>query len=574
MTNEESSIQKTRIDVLVVGAGPAGVTAAAEARRHGLSVRIIDKNDARTPYSKALVVHSRTLELFSDMGVVSRVLGRGREFRGLNIYIDQKPISRIVFHELDWQDACYPFWLSIPQSDTELCLTEHLSEHGVEIERQTELTGFTQHTDFVSAELRRADGRAETCEATWVVGCDGARSDVRRLLGIDFQGTADDEVFILADVTLESALADAEGHNFMSPGGIAIVVPMCKPGEARLIFHMPELHVTDKPDITLSMLQSLLDERTGQQTRIVEVGWTSHFSVKHFVAKHHRQGRIFLAGDAAHIHSPVGGQGLNTGIQDAYNLMWKLALFHKGHASAELLDSYEAERHAVAEDTIKTVRRATTMMTLRHTVSQGLRNQLAEVLMSTDMVKNRMGHSVGMLNLDYENSPIVAEDLPATGFLSQIARRVMPGARYDFSDGPDAGDLAPSVEVAGADGASIRLLDVMRGPQHTLLLFVGADGSGQTDAWLAAIADLRQRYHATIVPVVIERDTTAIRSRAADFDGMVVCDSDEKAHRRYGAHAPCLYLVRPDKYIAYRCQPVDFERLRAYLDRVLVIKTT
>jgi hypothetical protein len=329
---------------------------------------------------------------------------------------------------------------------------------------------------------------------------------------------------------------------------------------------MPDLHVSDKPVITQAMLQSLLDVRTGQTTRIVDVGWTSHFSVKHFVADHHRQGRIFLAGDAAHIHSPVGGQGLNTGIQDAYNLMWKLALFHKNRAFSALLDSYEAERHTVAEDTIKTVRRATTMMTLRHKVSQGVRNQIAEVLMSADMVKNRLGHNVGMLNLDYEGSPVVAEDVPATDLFSKIVRRVLPSGPYDFSDGPDAGDLAPSVEIAGADGASIRLLDILRGPHHTLLLFVGADGTGQTSSWRSAIAELRRRYDAPIKPVLVTPGDTQ------EFDGVVLRDTEGKVHRRYGAHAPCLYLVRPDKYVAYRCQPVDFDRLRAYLDGILVGK--
>ena len=572
MTNQESSFEKNRVDVLVVGAGPTGVTAAAEARRHGLSVRIIDKNNARSPYSRALVVHSRTLELFSDMGLIWRVLERGREFRALNIYVDQKPISRIVFHELDWQDAPYPFWLSIPQSDTELCLTEHLSGHGVEIERQTEISGLTQHSDFVSVELQRADGRTETCEASWVVGCDGARSDVRRLLGIDFHGTTDDEVFILADVTLETVLTDAEGHNFMAAGGIGIIVPMCKPGHVRLIFHMPNLHPSDKPAITQTMLQSLLDERTGQATRIVDVGWTSQFSVKHFVAERHRQGRVFLAGDAAHIHSPVGGQGLNTGIQDAYNLMWKLALFHKGQGSAALLDSYETERHAVAEETIKNVRRATTMMTLRHPISQELRNQIAGMLMNTDMVKNRMGHSVGMLNLNYENSPVIGDDVPATSFLSKIARRLLPGDSYDFGDGPEAGDLAPSLEVVNANGARASLLDVMRGPHHSLLIFMGAGGSGETNAWGAALAELRLRYDAVIHPILIEHERMAGGTHIPNFDGSLLRDTEGKIHRRYGAHVPCLYLVRPDKYVAYRCPMIDFKRVMAYLDRILVAK--
>lgn len=569
MKTDKQTPCSNRLDVLVIGAGPTGLTAAAEARRHGLSVRIIDKNEARTSFSKALVVHSRTLELFSDMGLVMRVLARGREFRALNLYADQKPLARIVFNELDWQEAPYPFWLSIPQSETELCLAEHLSGLGVEVERRTELTGFTQQSDHVSVELRRGDGKTETCEAAWMVACDGGGSEVRSKLGIDFEGTTTDEVFILADAKLESSLRDAEGYNLMAKDGITLIVPMPTPQQVRLIFHMPELGVADKPLITLELLQSLLDKRTGFPTRLSDIGWTSHFSAKHFVAKHHRSGRVFLAGDAAHVHSPVGGQGLNTGIQDAYNLMWKLASYHKGHASEALLDSYEAERNAIASAIIQNVDRATKLVTLRGSIAQGLRNQLAHILMSTDTVKNRMGRDVGMLTLSYEESSVVTEHPPRAGFLSTIAQTFAADDSSEFSSGPKSGELAPSVDVIAEGGAPVRLLDVMRGTHHTLLIFAGREGAGQLATWSSAVARLRERYAAAIEPVFISQGAPE-----GPHGGIVLRDPEGRLHRRYGAQAPCLYLIRPDKYIAYRCQSVSFDRLQAYLDRVLVSTVT
>lgn len=571
MTTNKAPPDTPRLDVLVIGAGPTGLTAAAEARRHGLSVRIIDRNEARTPYSKALVVHSRTLELFSDMGLVLRVLARGREFRALNLYADQKPLARIVFHELDWKDAPYPFWLSIPQRDTELCLAEHLSSLGGHVEWRTELLQVSQHSDHVRAELRREDGQTETCEAAWMVACDGGRSQVRSQLGIDFEGTTTDEVFILADVKMESDLIDAEGYNLMATDGITLIVPMPTPKQVRLIFHMPELKMADKPVITLELLQILLDQRTGFKTRLSELGWTSHFSAKHFVAKHHRQERVFLAGDAAHIHSPVGGQGLNTGIQDAYNLMWKLALYHKGHASAALLDSYEAERHAVAAATIKNVDRATQLVTLRSSITQTLRNQLAHILMSTDTVKNRMGRDVGMLTLSYEESAVVAEDPPRAEFLTAIVQRFAADDGSVFSSGPESGELAPTVNVTAESGAPMRFMDVLRGTHHTLLLLAGTDQAFPLATWSAAVARLAERYAAAIAPVFV---TQGAADGPHGLPGVVLRDQDGSLHRRYGAQAPCLYLIRPDKYIAYRCQPVDFERLITYLDRVLVPKVT
>lgn len=567
MTTETPSPAFSRTDVLVIGAGPTGLTAAAEARRHGLSVRIIDKNESRTPFSKALVVHSRTLELFSDMGLVWRVLARGREFRALNLYADQKPLARILFQQLDWQDAPYPFWLSIPQSETEHCLEEHLSSFGVHVERRTELSSFSQHPDHVSAKLRRADGQFEECEAAWMVGADGARSQVRSALGIDFEGSASDEVFILADVTMESQLADAEGYNLMAKEGITLIVPMPTPKRVRLIFHMPNLSPNDKADITLPLLQSLLDQRTGFTTQVSELGWTAQFFARHFVAKHHRQGRVFLAGDAAHVHSPVGGQGLNTGIQDAYNLMWKLALHHKGQASDALLDSYESERHTIAAATIKNVKRATQLVTLRSSIAQGLRNQLAHLLMSTDTVQDRMGRDVGMLTLSYEKSPVVAEDLPATGLLSSIARTLVGGDSPDFATGPGAGELAPSVDFAAEPDAPLRFLDALQGTHYSLVFFAADDAPAQAASWNAAVAQIRSRYSATINPLFVLRGTTA---PPPDLSGVALRDREGALHSRYGAQSPCLYLVRPDKYVAYRCQPVDFAGLFAYLDRVLI----
>lgn len=570
MASHPQQLGTSRVDVLVIGAGPTGLTAAAEARRHGLSVRIVDKNPERTPFSKALVVHSRTMELLSDLGLSARVQARGREFRALNLYADRTPIARIDFQELDWQDAPYPFWLSIPQCDTELCLAEHLRCLGVEVEWSTQLLGVTQSPDHASARLLQEDGETALCEAHWLVACDGGRSDVRSALGIDFQGSVSDDVFILADVRMESDLADAEGYNLMARDGLTLIVPMPAPKQVRLILHMPELSAKDRPVITLELLQSLLDKRTGFKTRVSDLGWTSHFSSRHFLARHHRKGRIFLAGDAAHIHSPVGGQGLNTGIQDAYNLMWKLALYHKGHATAALLDSYEAERHPVAKATIKYVKRATRMLTLRRRIPQWVRNRLARILMNTRRVRDRLGRDVGMLSLSYKKSPVVAEDVPQSGWLSTLAQKLSAGAPRGPSSGPVAGELAPSRNGRTASGSPVRLLDVMRGTHHTLLLFAGMNGAVAPAGWSSAVAHLRQRYDAAIEPVFIQEGD----ARAPGLSGTLLCDPDAALHRRYGAQAPCLYLVRPDKYIAYRCQPVDFDRLRAYLDRVLVAKGT
>ena len=273
-------------DVLVIGAGPTGLTAAAEAVRHGLSVRIVDVNAHRSIHSKALVLHSRSLEIFADMGFASHVIDFGQEFRALNVYLNGKKLSRIDFREVDWQDAIYPYWLSIPQSETERFLEEHLARLGVQVERHTKLTDLTQQDDRVQATLTHINdaGQAissEVVEAAWLVGCDGARSATRKLCEIAYEGTAEDELFVLGDVCIEWDEPEDEGQNFMSEDGILLIVPLPQAQRYRIIAHMPTLSGKNAPKITLDLLQSLVDQRTKMAMSVHDLVWNSSFTVKH-----------------------------------------------------------------------------------------------------------------------------------------------------------------------------------------------------------------------------------------------------------------------------------------------------
>lgn len=556
-------------DLLVVGAGPTGLTAAAEAVRHGLTVRIVDASAHRSSHSKALVLHSRSLEVFTDMGFIAPVLQSGREFRALNLYAEGKAWTHIDFRTIDWQDAIYPFWLSLPQSETERCLEEHLARLGVQVERRTQLTALTQQADRVSATLRRTDEvgtvvSEEVVEVAWLIGCDGARSTTRKLCQIPYEGTAEDELFILGDVQIEwDKLAD-EGHNFIANEGILLVVPMPQPKRYRIIAHMPALVVGQEPTITLDLLQSLMDQRTGVVSHLHDLLWSSSFSVKHLVAARHRQGRVFLAGDAAHIHSPVGGQGLNTGIQDAYNLLWKLALVHQGKGTEALLDSYEAERHAVAEATIKNVSFATKLVTLKNPLSRTLRNQLAALLVNSDIVQNRLGRGVGMLDINYRESNIVHEEMPSPTLTQQV-RQALGDQGADFQAGPHSGDRAPNVLFLDEKGAAHSLVNYFYGTRHTLLLFAGRSDRRPSPALQQIQTLVAQRYAGVINCYVV---TTTLLP-ADDWAGQVIVNTDSALHRRYGAGAEALYLIRPDHHIGYRSQPVSVEKFAAYLAELL-----
>jgi 2-polyprenyl-6-methoxyphenol hydroxylase-like FAD-dependent oxidoreductase len=526
------------VDVLIVGAGPTGLTAAIAAVQQGLSVRIVDANVSATPHSKALVLHSRSLEVFDDLGCVQRILAAGREFKALNIRTQTQAIARIQFDQLAWNNAPYPMWFTLPQSATERCLEEHLATLGVVVERECRVTELTQREGVVQVSLSRADGAAAVAHAAWVVGADGARSEVRRLLNIALDGDTGEAVFILADVALDSALPDAEGFNILSDHGVLLIVPLDVPGRVRLIAHMPALSPGDAPTIDQAFLQRLVEQRCVVPMRVTEVGWTSQFVPKHLLARSYRVGRVFLAGDAAHLHSPVGGQGLNTGVQDAYNLLWKLALAHRGHASSTLLDSYTTERRAVAESMVRDVDRATHALTLIRPLARAVRNRVARLLLSTARVQNRLGPNVGMLHVHYAQSAAVART--ETWFKPR---------------GPHPGDRAPLLRTHPA------LFDALRGPSHTLLLLdppSGALDPPVADA-LGELALVGAAHGARVVHVVRARGDRTVANAA------VVVDADGEIRAAYGATGALALWIRPDKYVGFRGSARSAVQLRRYL---------
>src|SRR5215472_12855237 len=314
--------------ILIVGAGPTGLTAALELLRHGVSCRIIDQCPSPSTTSKALGIHSRTLEVFEALKVLDPFLASGRKLHAFNAFAGTQRLAHVSFDELE---APYPFVLSLPQCETERILTRELRARGVEIERSKKLTALTllsDHADVEVADL--TTNRVDRSSHPWIIGADGAHSAVRKALEIPFDGEALAEDFMLADVAIDWDRPIDETHVFFSPAGILAALPL--PGERRyrLVVDLPE-RLPPEPvlkDTTqcLALFQAWMDRRAHSGIRISEPTWISHFRIQSRIVPTYRKGRAFLAGDAAHIHSPVGGQGMNTGIQDAFNLGWKLAL--------------------------------------------------------------------------------------------------------------------------------------------------------------------------------------------------------------------------------------------------------
>ena len=425
--------------VLVVGAGPVGLTMAAELARFGVTVRIVDKSPARTDKSKALVLWSRTLELIDRMGCGASFVEAGLKARGANIIAGATGIAHIGF---DGLETPHPYGLMLPQSETERLMEQHLNAFGVEVERRVELTRFVTDEDAVTAFLRRPDGSEETLDVDWMIGCDGAHSIVRHGLGMEFEGDTLVSHWILADLHLTGPAPLDEIEIYWHADGILALFPIT-PGRHRVIADVGDVKAGEHPpDPTLKEVQSLLDQRGPAGIKAVDPIWLSGFTINERKVADYRADRVFLAGDAAHVHSPAGGQGMNTGMQDAMNLAWKLALVCRGSANPEpLLGSYSAERSEVGREVLANAGRLTTIALMRGAVAQSIRNHLAQLLFGLSPVMRAMTNQMSELSIGYPNSPLSRADGhvhsgPAAGArapLSAVGRRVGSGGRPRFA---------------------------------------------------------------------------------------------------------------------------------------------
>jgi 2-polyprenyl-6-methoxyphenol hydroxylase-like FAD-dependent oxidoreductase len=487
------------LDVLVVGAGPVGLTLAAELARYGLSVRIVDKAAHPTTTSKALAIWSRSLELFDRMGCTEQFLAAGIQGHGASI----RSGGQVLGHaRLDAIPSAYNFALMIPQRETERLMAAHLGRFGPAVEREVELTGFEDRGDRVQARLHHADGREEMVDCLWLVGCDGAHSTVRHSLGFAFAGAPEPNDWVLADVTLQGAAAPPadEVSLYLHRDGLFVVFPMPGP-RFRLVATLGAADPDkSRPDPTLESIQTLIGQRAGGGFTAEDPQWLANFRVHERKVADYRRGRVFLAGDAAHIHSPAGGQGMNTGMQDAINLAWKLAMVGHGAADPDLLLSYSPERSAVGEIVLRNATRMTEMATLANPAAQGLRNLVLRFALGLAPIRERMALQMSEVEIAYGSSPL-SRGLHA-GAHGLVAGGRLPPEFYAGAP-PGAGERPRFVLYAepGADSADLlsrfpeMLEPVARpAPEGGLLLLVRPDGyigfAGKAGDWAEAIAYL------------------------------------------------------------------------------------
>src|SRR5215470_6281028 len=364
-------------EVLIIGAGPTGLVLGVWLRHLGVRVSIIDKTAAPGTTSRALAEQARTLELYDQLGLADAVVKCSRAAVAANLWVTGKRRAHLAFGDMGAGISPYPYPIIFPQDEHERLLIERLAKVGVAVERSTELLD-VEMADRVVARIKRPDGAVDTCRATYVAGCDGADSRVREALTIGFAGGTYEHIFYVADAEATGSLMNGEIHVGLDKNDFLALFPLRDDVRVRLVGTVSDQALTQRKTLTWDDINTLV--MGWMPLKVARVNWFSTYHVHHRVADQLRKGRAFLLGDAAHIHSPVGGQGMNTGIGDAVNLAWKLADVLKGRAPASLLDSYEQERMGFARRLVATTDRAFSIVTSRGPIARFVRRKVVPVV--------------------------------------------------------------------------------------------------------------------------------------------------------------------------------------------------
>lgn len=564
-------------DVLIVGAGPTGLTMACELMRRGIHCRLIDKSDIPSQTSKAIGIHSRTLEVFDDLGIVEQVLAQGIRVTSINAYEGDNKLLRLSFQNLE---VPYPFALSLPQSETEHLLLARLHSLGGEVERSKELVDLHQDGDRIIALIHHHSADTDATEeisTNWLIGCDGARSKVRKALNIDFEGSTYEEDFMLADVGIDWNVKHDEMHIWLHEDGAFAAVPLPKQHQWRLIANFADQAVEEMPEATVELFQQLMRKRKGDTTTTIgNPLWLSNFKIHRRLVSQYRKGHVFLVGDAAHIHSPVGGQGMNTGIQDAYNLAWKIALVVNNESPTSLLDTYETERRPIAKSVLATTHAPTKLLVTQNPALRFVRNHLLLQLLNLEFIQPFILKGIAELDLHYRNSSLSQEhsgSIFETKLLhDEESETPSLKDRFDFQYAPRAGDRAPQ-------GSCLRYLSQEKtnlfreffGTRFTLLLF---DGLSPTVAGYTHLVNIASRVESLLGNKVRTHIIVAGSDKPTtlDWNGSILLDVEYELHKTYGAGAESLYFIRPDGYIGFRSQPIQEEKLHQYLSNLFLLR--
>lgn len=505
-------------EVLIVGAGPTGLALACQLIRHGVDFVIIDQKETTTPFSKAIGLHARTLEIYEQIGLAEKAIAQGTIVGKTRLLEEGEVRAEIDLSRFGEGMSAYPFLLILEQGKHEKMLDEHITGNGKQVLWQTELVNFSQTADGVTAEVKKPDGSTETVEAKFLVGCDGAKSPVRHSLGLEFGGGTFERIFYVADVQIDWEYSHDALHVNLSKDNLLGFFPMPGDKHYRIVGNLPEGTEKEEGELLYEEIEQVIKDELKIPIDVRDVNWFSTYKVHTRHVSKFSVGRCFLAGDSAHIHSPAGAQGMNTGIQDGYNLAWKLALVLRGTASSEILNSYNEERLANAIRLLKTTDRMFQLGSGEEWFTAWVRVHIfpyvANILSKIDFVKRAIFPLVSQIGINYRGASL---------------------SRNEVDLKVKAGDRMPYFVV---DGASI--YDRLREPKFHLLVF--SDGSAE-QAPITDDLDGRADVHTIpLYPHIAE-----------------IFDADETF---------CV-LLRPDNYVGYVSNGANLDGVKEYLKKIL-----
>ena len=514
-------------DVLIVGAGPTGLMLANQLCRRGVRTLIVDRHGGPALQTRALGVQARTLEIYAHLGIVDRALELGKRGTGANIWAQGRKMARVPLGEAGREVTPYPYILILGQDDNERIMGDRLRDWGTSVQWNTELVGLAQEPGHVTATLKMPDGTSRQIVAAWVAGCDGAHSAVRELCGITFPGAPYEHVFYVADTEATGSMVPDEVNVYLWRTGFHLLFPMRGKDHWRIVGILPS-SLRDNDEATIESVLPSLRQEAGAGLSIKACTWFSTYRIHHRSASRFRDRRCFLLGDAAHIHSPVGAQGMNTGLQDAYNLGWKLALVVKGEAEAVLLDSFEEERLPVARRLLETTDRAFRLVVSDNWLAGLFRTQIlariAAFAMSLGPIQRIAFRVVSQTGIHYRGSR-----------LSQSQDGRSGGA-------PRAGDRFPWLRLRlRPGGPSEDLFATLDDTHFHLIVF----GQPEMPGELPGLSALVQ-----------------IHVVAAD-------PANDEELARAQIPQPSFYLLRPDGHIGFAGNRVDAAAVNDYLSRRL-----
>jgi 2-polyprenyl-6-methoxyphenol hydroxylase-like FAD-dependent oxidoreductase len=513
-----------KTDVAIIGAGPTGLSLACQLIRYGVDFCIVEKNEGVTPFSKALGVHARTLEIYEQLDLARKAIEQGTIAGKARMLEGGEVRGEVDLSNVGQGLSAYPYMLVLEQNKNEQLLYEYMRSHGKDVLWRTELESFSQDGSGVAAQVKNSTGTPQTIAAKYLVGCDGPKSPVRHTLGLTFEGSTFERLFYVADVQVDWKYSHDALHVCLARNSVVAFFPMRGENRYRIVGSFPEGMDKDEGEILYEEIEQRIKEEAEIALDISNVNWFSTYKVHTRHVNKFSEGRCFLAGDAAHIHTPAGGQGMNTGIQDAYNLAWKLAYVLRGEADERILDTYNTERLPNAERLLETTDRMFDLVAgtdwLFGLIRTTIFPPLAKYILALDVVKEQFFTMISQIGINYRDSSLSAHD-------------------GDEAFAVKAGDRMPYFLL---DGQSI--FDKLREPKFHLLTF----SDGQSDYQMTS-SEVESGY-----AQVFDYHIVPLYPRVAEVFGM------DKSFN---------VLLRPDNHIGLISLETSLRGTKAYLDEVI-----